>query len=70
MKTCKRCKQTKELTNYDRDKDNKDGRKTICKPCRSERSLEHYHIRAEAKRANQQSWLDMARESHQRLLMR
>jgi hypothetical protein len=70
MKTCKNCKETKELTMFSRDRDNKDGYKTLCKTCSHKRSLDNYHIRAEAKRANQQSWLDMARESHNRLLMR
>lgn len=70
MKTCKNCNETKEITNFDRDRSNKDGHKTICKHCSHERGLRNYHIRAEAKRANQQSWLDMARESHNRLLMR
>lgn len=70
MKTCKNCNETKDITQFSHDRDNKDGYKTVCKTCLHKRSLENYHIRAEEKRANQQSWLDMARESHNRLLMR
>lgn len=40
-KRCTRCKETKEVCNFNFENGNKDGFSGICKPCRSEKHKEH-----------------------------
>lgn len=39
MKTCKSCKEVLPLSFFHKDNKNKDGRKTVCKKCRSKRKI-------------------------------
>ena len=39
MKQCNRCKKNKELEEFHKDNKSKDGRKTICKECRSNKKI-------------------------------
>lgn len=60
MKTCNKCNEKRELTNFPKDKRNKDGRQSICYPCRkaydsvkkAERSLGIGILHKEAKTCN------------------
>lgn len=46
MKTCNRCKETKDYSDFDKDKSKKDGVHTICKKCQKEyRSTEKFKAR-------------------------
>lgn len=46
MKTCNRCKETKELSEFGKDKTKKDGARTICKDCdrKREQNLKTSHL--------------------------
>ena len=44
---CWRCKQTKELTDFPRHKNCKDGRAYICKPCNNDLTKQRYHSDSE-----------------------
>lgn len=44
MKTCSKCKETKELTEYSKCKSRKDGLQAYCKSCKSEEQKKYYGI--------------------------
>lgn len=42
MKTCGRCKQNKQLSEFNKKRNSKDGRQAICRVCSNKLSKEHY----------------------------
>jgi len=55
-KKCARCKQAKPLTDFYRDKQNKDGYKGVCKKCQAAYDKAHHAQNAEKYRARSYEW--------------
>jgi len=56
MKTCSQCKQTKELTEFHRNKRKKDGYQERCKTCRSAYRAEYYKKNKEKEDKLKNEW--------------
>ena len=59
MKTCSKCKDVKEVSNFEKDRSRKDGRYPQCKECRKSYREEH----REAARARHKAWHKANQES-------
>lgn len=64
MKTCNGCKLTKEISEFDKDRGKKDGLRTICYVCTSERRKATYYQDVEVSRKRMRDYRLKDIESH------
>lgn len=51
MKTCSKCRESKPLFDFYKDKSKKDGKTAYCKPCSSDKRMSAYYADPEAEKA-------------------
>lgn len=56
MKSCVKCKSTKPLCDFHKDRSKRDGRATVCKKCRSDYIAEYYQKNAERLKQVSRDW--------------
>lgn len=64
MKTCWKCKQTKELTEFCRNRSNGDGLSTECRLCKTELERVYVAKNREATRERKRKWYQENKERH------
>ena len=64
MKTCWKCKQTKELTEFGLNKSKPDGLSTECRPCKTELEKEYVAKNIEATRERKRKWYQKNKKRH------
>lgn len=74
LKTCSQCKETKLLTLFSRNKNSKDGRKSICKSCQSDYNKKWTSLNKEKKYERSKWWqketkYGITKEKYQQLLL-
>lgn len=69
-KRCPRCKKHKELGEFTRNKDNKDGLSTYCRSCHNEYVKARYHSNPTRARAAAKVWRAANRKRHNETAMR
>jgi hypothetical protein len=64
MKTCTKCKETRQFEEFTKDKNSPDGYFSHCKPCRSKYRKKHYAANKDRLLAQNVEWREANRERH------